>query len=274
MTPRGTHPQLRDESGFTLVELLVAMTLALIVLFGVLSLFDGFSSNAARQTRITDANDQIRNSMDRIVSDLRQSRTIEVADANDLVYTVTDSATATRRERICVDGESRLWRSSVTTTSPPSAPIASGTACPTPDSGAFTITPLRSANTTSNPLFTYDSATPADVRNVGLTFAVDAGDSSRAHTSTLRASAFVRAQSERAPAVDITTTCGSSGEPTLTLEAGAGSFSVTYADLDGNALGASADGSATVLPAGSTKVVATVTAGSGAITQIMKTISC
>lgn len=151
MAPRLAEPQLRNESGFTLVELLVAMTLALIVLFGVLDVFDGFSSNAARQTRVTDANEHVRAAMDRIVSDLRHSRALEVADPNDLVYTVTDSATATRRERICLDSAGHLWRSSVTTTSPPDTPIASGTACPTPSSGAFMIAPMRSANTASNP---------------------------------------------------------------------------------------------------------------------------
>ncbi len=277
MAPRLAEPQLRNESGFTLVELLVAMTLALIVLFGVLDVFDGFSSNAARQTRVTDANEHVRAAMDRIVSDLRHSRALEVADPNDLVYTVTDSATATRRERICLDSAGHLWRSSVTTTSPPETPIASGTACPTPSSGAFMIAPMRSANTASNPLFSYDSATPADVRNVGLTFALDAGSSARAHTSTLRASAFVRRQSERALGLDqdaITTTCSSTGVPTLTLEAGDGALSVTYTDLDGNVLGGSANGSATTLPSGSTKVVAIVTAESGATSEILEAIAC
>ena len=67
---------------------------------------------------MTDANDQVRKTMDRIVADLRQAATIEVAGSSDLVYTVTDSATATRRERICVDTAKQLWRSSVTTASP------------------------------------------------------------------------------------------------------------------------------------------------------------
>ncbi|MFP5362556.1 MAG: PilW family protein, partial [Thermoleophilia bacterium] len=115
MSARPRDQRLRGEAGFTLVELLLAMSLAVVVLFGVLSVFDGFTSNAARQTKITDANGQVRDAMDRIVRDLRQAQTVEVADANDLVYTVTDSATQTRRERVCLDAASRLWRSSVTT---------------------------------------------------------------------------------------------------------------------------------------------------------------
>ena len=61
-------PGLGDERGFTLVELLVAMTMSILILFGILNTLDNFSSNAARQTRVTDANDQVRKAMDRIVS--------------------------------------------------------------------------------------------------------------------------------------------------------------------------------------------------------------
>lgn len=272
------HSQrLSGEAGFTLVEVLVAMTIAVFVLFGILQVLDSFSSSAARQTKITDANAQTRVAMDRIVRDLRQARTVEVAAADDLVYTVTDSATAVRRERVCLDAANRLWRSSVTTTTAPATPIAAGTPCPTAGSGAFLITSLLSANSASNPLFTYDSATAANVRNIGLTFSLNAGNRGRTDTSTLRASAFVRAQSETALPVDdddITTSCSSSGIPTLTLAGSVGPLTVTYTDVDGNALGTSAAGSSTTLPSGETSVVATITATSGALTQIVKAIAC
>ena len=265
------------EAGFTLVEVLVAMTIAVFVLFGILQVLDSFSSNAARQTKITDANAQARVAMDRIVRDLRQARTVEVAAADDLVYTVTDSATAVRRERVCLDSAKRLWRSSVTTTTAPATPIAPGTTCPTPSSGAFLITPLYAANTAGTPLFTYDSASAANVRNIGLTFSLDAGNRGRTDTSTLRASAFVRAQSETALPVtpdDISTSCSTSGIPTLTLSGTVGPLTVTYTDVDGNMLGTSAAGSSTTLPSGETSVVATITATSGAVTQIVKTLAC
>ena len=268
--------RLRDERGFTLAELLIGASLGIIVLFGILSLFDNFSSNAARQTRITDANDQVRRAMDRIVSDLRQAATIEVADANDLVYTVSDSAAAIRRERICLDGSSRMWRSSVTTTGAPT-PMSSGTACPTEGSGAAQVTALLSANSTSNPMFTYDSATASSVRSVGLTFAINAGNRGRTDVSTLRASSFVRAKSETALPVDgddINTTCSNSGVPTLTLSAGVGPLNVSYTDINGNPLGAGAAGSAVVLPNGTSTVVANITSSSGALSQLLKTLAC
>jgi type II secretory pathway pseudopilin PulG len=270
--------RLRDEAGFTLVELLAAMVLSIIVLFGILSVFDGFTTNAARQTRVTDANDQVRVAMDRIVSDLRQASTVEVAGPLDLVYTVTDAATAVRRERVCVDSSSRLWRSSVTTATAPATPIASGTTCPTAGSGAALVTSLQSANSASNPLFTYDTTTAANVRNIGITFAQKAVTRDHVDTSRLRASAFVRAKGETALPVtttDISTLCSSSGVPTLTLSAGVGPLTVSYTDMDGNALGAAtAAGSSTTLPTGETAVVATITATSGAITKLVKTIAC
>ena len=273
---RKTIRRLRAEDGFTLTELIVAASIGIIVLFGILSIFDNFSSNAARQTRITDANDQVRRTMDRIVSDLRQAATIEVADPNDLVYTVSDSATETRRERICLDASGRMWRSSVTTASAP-APMSSGTACPTASSGAAQVTSLLSANSTSNPMFTYDAATASGVRSVGLTFAIDAGNRGRTDVSTLRASSFVRAKSETALPVgpgDINTTCSSSGVPTLTLSAGVGPLNVSYTDINGSPLGAGAAGSAVVLPNGTTTVVANVTSSSGALSQLVKTLAC
>lgn len=269
--------RLSGEAGFTLVEVLVAMTIAVFVLFGILQVLDSFSSNAARQTKITDANAQTRVAMDRIVRDLRQARTVEVAAADDLVYTVTDSATAVRRERVCLDAANRLWRSSVTTTTAPATPIAAGTPCPTAGGGAFLITSLYSANSAGNPLFTYDSATAANVRNIGLTFSLNAGNRGRTDTSTLRASAFVRAQSETALPVDeddITISCAGSGIPTLTLSGSAGPLTVTYTDVDGNALGTSAAGSSTTLASAETIVVATIKATSGAVTQIVKAIAC
>lgn len=266
----------RSEAGFTFVELSLVMMLSTVVLLGILGVFDSFTSNAARQTRITDANDQVRKTMDRIVSDVRQAQAIEVADRNDLVYTVRDSATGYRRERICLDSSSRLWRSSVTTASAP-AGIGSGTPCPTSGSGAFQVTRLRSANSASNPLFSYDSASAAGVRSVGLTFAIDAGNPGRTDVSTLRASSFVRSRSETKLPVgpaDIQTKCSESGTPTLTLSAGVGPLNVRYTDIDGNALGASAAGGAVVLPNGTTTVVANITAASGAISQLMKTLAC
>ena len=270
-----TSSRLRSDAGFTLVELLAAMALSVVVLLATLMTLDTFSTNASRQTRVNDANAQVRSAMDRIVSDLRQAATIEVAGASDLVYTVTDSATETRRERICVDSSNQLWRSSVTTTSPAS-PMPASTPCPT--AGAAKVTELKAANTASNPIFRYDSATASDVRSVGLTIALDAGNGGRTDTSTLRASTFVRSKGEIAAAIDdddLAATCDDAGEPTLTLSSGVGPFTVTYTDLDGNSLGSTDAGSSLTLTGARGTVIANiVSTGTGLVSQLVKEISC
>jgi len=269
-------PAQRREAGFTLVELLVAMVISLVVIFAVLTTLDTFSRNAAQQTRVTDANDQVRAMMDRVVTDLRQAATIEVADRDDLVYTVVDSATQTRRERICLSPSKQLWRSSARG-SPPAA-LPPGSVCPNP--GATQITPLKalgSLGSPTNPMFRYDSGSPASVRSIGITVALNAGNAGRTDISTLRASAFVRSRGETGSAVgddDLTATCNSAGQPTLTLSSSVGPLDVQYTDIDGNSLGTADAGSHLTLSGASGTILANVTSSAGLVSQLVKVISC
>jgi prepilin-type N-terminal cleavage/methylation domain-containing protein len=278
-TPHSPSTLVRED-GFTLIELLVAMLMSTIVLLGILNTLDMFSVNASRQTRVSDANDQVRKAMDRIVSDLRQAATIQVAESDDLLYTVAESATVTRSERICLDTSNRLWRTSTTTAQNASA-ITGGGQCPLPSSGGVKITPLAAANTASNPLFRYDSAAAASVRSVGITVALNAGNGGRTDVSTLRASTFVRAKSETAAPVtgaNISTACNSSSAvPTLTLSSTVGSATVKYTDTEGNVLGSGSAGSAVTLSSATptaTTVIAYVTTSTGLISQLVKTLEC
>jgi type II secretory pathway pseudopilin PulG len=276
MTTSADPPRLAGEGGFTLVELLVAMTLSVLVLVGILTTLDQFSSNAARQTRVTDANDQVRRAMDRIVADVRQAKTIQFADADDLVYTVAASETTTRRERVCLDTSRRLWRSSVVYDAVPAA-IASATPCPTPSVGAARITTLISSSST---LFTYDSPTPDSVRSVGLTFALKAGTVGHTDTSVLRASAFRRAKSETAtaPPVTVTTSCNSADVPTMTLTSSAGPITVKYTDTAGNVLGTGAGATTSVLldraTPTTTTVLANITTSTGIVSELVQVLTC
>ena len=93
--PDFSSPQRED--GFTLVEVLVAMLISTIVLLATLQSVDLFTTNAAQQTRDTDANGQLRLVMDRTVRDLRSSSQILKAAANDLVYAVPAEREHARR---------------------------------------------------------------------------------------------------------------------------------------------------------------------------------
>jgi prepilin-type N-terminal cleavage/methylation domain-containing protein len=273
MMHRRASQMLRGEDGFTLIELLVVIVISMVVMFATLQTLDGFSSNAARQTRLMDANDQARLVMDRLVHDLRQASAVTRAGANDIVYAVSDSPTVTRYARICIDGSGDLWSSQSTTSSSP------GTSCPTGATGwsGARLTTRASANTTANPLFTYDSATPSAVGSIGLTVSLDATSGGKAAASTLRASVFLRARAQRAPVVtpgDIHTTCTSTG-PLLNLGPLTnllnGPVSISYANQNGVPLGS---GNNLQLGNGISSVVATITNAVGLTTVVNKDVSC
>jgi Tfp pilus assembly protein PilW len=263
--------RLRDEDGFSLAEMVIAALLSTIVLLATLQSMDLFTTNAAQQTRDTDANHQARAAMDVAVRDLRGAGKILTASAGDLAYTVPES-TGTRIERLCVSSN-YLYHSSTTTTGSVTAPAA---AC-------STGTKVTTVKSTSSTAFTYDgassSATPTSVKNVGITLGLDASGGGKIHTTTLRASAVRRSSSGLALTdPDIKTVCTGTGA-LLTLDAnipGVSNLSVSYAKTDGTALG-SATGTATTsitLTTALTTVVATVTDSLGVVNILQKGIQC
>jgi prepilin-type N-terminal cleavage/methylation domain-containing protein len=77
-----------DEHGFTLVELLVTMALALVVFGATLSLFDVFQSNNRRDLLRHETQDNARNTMDRLARQLRNA----VAPTGEQVYGALEQA--------------------------------------------------------------------------------------------------------------------------------------------------------------------------------------
>ncbi len=268
-----------NEDGFTLVELVVAMGLSLIVLFATLQSFDAFSSEASRQSRLTDANDQVQAMMDRTVRDLRGASVIVVGAATNLVYSVPDSA-GVRTERICVES-GQLYGFTQVTAAAPGAPTA---AC-------STGTKLARLKSTANTAFTYDgasaAATPATVKNVGLTFSLDATQRGRPGSSTLKASAAVRRTAAMLPISDddIEVGCSPAGPIVqvgigLGLAEDVGPLTVTFTGDGGLSLtGGTIDpetGSAQVLlPAAVTGLVARITDSLGIVRALVpKEVGC
>lgn len=261
------------DAGFTLVELLVGITVSLIVLLATLTSLDAFSSNAAHQTRVTDANGQVRQVMDSTVTDLRGASLILRAAERDLVYAVPVSSTATRVERLCVDS-GELYGSSNADDATPVAPAA---AC----SAGTKIATLKSTTGTA---FTYDgattAATPGLVKNVGLTFGLTIEQAGKTATSTLRASAARRAATAALPIDDddVVPTCNAAGalltlSASATGSAGLGPVTVTYATTGGVTIGTPVTGGIQI-PEGITTVVATITDALGATNTIKKVIEC
>jgi prepilin-type N-terminal cleavage/methylation domain-containing protein len=72
----------RSERGFTLVELLVAMTLALVVLGCTFTILDLFNQHYTRSNQRTDAQDRARLALDRIAWEMRNIATEPTATGN------------------------------------------------------------------------------------------------------------------------------------------------------------------------------------------------
>src|SRR3954453_415592 len=141
----------REESGFTLPELLVGASLMIVVMGAIYGVLTAFQNSAARTSSQNDAQDQARAATDLLSWQLRNLRMpanptggpLEQASSYALVFqTVTPSATAgsnpTRvgRVRYCYDNSTpasaRIWLQTQTwtTASPPAVP--STVVCPDP----------------------------------------------------------------------------------------------------------------------------------------------
>lgn len=265
--PSGQLPARED--GFTLVESLVVMAVAIVVLLATLQTLDAFSSNQARQSRVVDANDQARRTMDQIVREVRNASGILRAGPNDLVFASLDYPNTPRYDRVCLAASGGLYRERSTTTDDP------GGSCPSTVAGwsGGKTTTMASTNSATAPLFRYDKPAAASVRSIGLTFSLDATSGGRPGGSTLRASAFLRRQVERPPVVapgDIQATCTPSG-PLL-------NFGLLTNLVNGPvsvvANGLVPSGGALQLTNSVSSVVATITNAVGLTTVVTKDVKC
>lgn len=137
------------EAGFTLIELVITMTITLAILGATLTTFNVFERNAKRNQQQNAAQDLARAGVDRIARDLRNHATptnelpiaIEKAEGNDVeMLTVgahqTAASTNTRnleRVRYCLNpGDRTIWRQRQSYTGPPPAVPPGMSECPGP----------------------------------------------------------------------------------------------------------------------------------------------
>lgn len=273
---RRARTMARGEEGMTLPEIMTAILLGTIVMLGAYAALDTFTRNAAHHTRVTDANDQVRRTMDDTVRHLRGASVILRAQSADLVYAVPATATSTDIHRVCVDAG--VLHGDVTTGSVP--PVVPGTNC----AALPRVATLDSGTSTA---FSYDGAasspTPSTVKNVGLTISLRATTGSRTSSSTLRASAARRsAQPLPLDPSDLPTPpCTSEGGGILDLAAdvpGLSTLTVTYTDQNGNQIPGSQVGSKLTVGAGGfnsvNQVVATIVDPLGLSTVLRRNITC
>src|SRR3954453_4487132 len=89
--------RLQEQQGFTLIELLVAMSLMLVVLSATLTTFERFYAHTRKAERFSDQLQQVRQSIDRMVRQLRSlanptggTGTIAYADPFKMIFQTTD----------------------------------------------------------------------------------------------------------------------------------------------------------------------------------------
>jgi prepilin-type N-terminal cleavage/methylation domain-containing protein len=285
--------RLRAEHGFSLPELMISMTIGLLILFAMLTVFDTFNTGVDANSRATDAEDNGRRNVAQMVRILRDAgapapttgnstATLIRATDNDVVLRSTswpgESATgsATNIERLCLDTTTKtVWFDGRRSTA--SGPDDPGVACPSVASGwtHFALA-TKVANTTDLPLFRIGTSA---VRSIGIQLRTDSSTTRR--TTALKLASGGTMRGSLPPTVtpgDLTVDCAADGatgarKPLVSLNSDPG--------LSGLKLGTTVSGAVTagagkvLLAAGTTgPVQLVVTNALGLQTLLFKDIPC
>jgi type II secretory pathway pseudopilin PulG len=291
MTPRRSH-SLAAEDGFSLTELLVAMTVSIIVLLATLGALDAFNNGVAVNNRLTDSADTARREVAEMVRVLRdggaptpvsgaQPTTVVQAGANDLVFLSRswpgESATGTGSnhvERYCVNTTTRtLWFDGLKAGTSGSA--QPGAACPSTASG-WTSRAIATnvLNSVADPVFVYGAGNP--VRSVAIKVRLEGGTALKPRPIELRSGATLRgALAPQLSATDIVVGPCDGGKALLSLGLGAGGPTANGARLSAPN-GVPAGAGQVLVPATSTpaNIVLTITNLLGLQTLLTKSVSC
>ena len=217
--------RLRDESGFTLPELMVAMVLTLIVMSAALTTLEQFTHMGKRSERRVDMQEQARNATRQMTRTLRNvagssetSDVIERAEDFDLVFKMVDeSGTAAganaqhlKRVRYCV-GTSSAARDKIyvqeqtwTDATAPAVPPASSCPSTTWDTSRVLTEDVTNRSGTDRALWTYRVA-DGQVAAVSISLFMDEDTSAAPGETALTTGIFLRNQN-RAPFASFTAT--------------------------------------------------------------------
>jgi type II secretory pathway pseudopilin PulG len=200
-----------EESGFTLVELLVVCVLMLVVLGATLTTLTSFQSNAQTNARQNDAQEEARRATDALARDLRNlaSPTNETPDAikralpQDLiVQSIADvrpvgssNLRNSKYVRYCYDASNRrvlLQERTWTEATDPPFPSAAGCAA----GGDWTTTKVAATDVVNGtrPLFTYNSTDVLRITEIHTSLYVDVNPGRRPKETSLSTTVFLRNQ--------------------------------------------------------------------------------
>lgn len=203
---------MKAESGVTLIELLLAITMMTGVLLATFAVLNGFQNATRANFAQNHAQSQARGAIDRLARELRnaaspqiQSAPIERADADELLFLTVDpsgpgtgaNTAGIQRVRYCLKtGADRqeLWRQTQTwgTARPPPPPAPAD--CPHSTFGSSTLITDMVARKTAQggPLFTYDAGSAADVTAVTMELYTDTDANRPPSAQRLRTTVYLR----------------------------------------------------------------------------------
>lgn len=224
---------LRDESGLTLTEVLLASVMMIVVLTATLGAFESFTRNTRTNEEQNDSQQLARQAMGQLARELRNHAVantaapegIALATPFDLVFetvgrdrpSVTQNQANIERIRYCLNSEDparavlyaqvQKW----TTTNPPDMPSTSS--CP---ALGWEGTRIVAENVTNRiggadrAVFAYDATVPAEVRRVSMTLFVDTTPTREPKETRLDSGIFLR-NANHSPTSSFTTYVNGSG---------------------------------------------------------------
>jgi prepilin-type N-terminal cleavage/methylation domain-containing protein len=210
--------RLRTESGFTLMEVLIASSLMLVVLGATLTVFEQFVQVGNRNTQQNDAQDKARFAIDAVTRQLRNlalptpasPNSIDQAGSYDLVFKTADPGR--RRVRYCLQttapystSNGVLWLQTQTglagAADPPSPSTSS---CPAPlTSGGWSAQTVVASNVTNRnnadrPIFQYNAptSTTSKITEIHVALFVDSDPIRSPAESKISSGVFLRNQNQ------------------------------------------------------------------------------
>jgi prepilin-type N-terminal cleavage/methylation domain-containing protein len=205
-----TRP-LRDESGFTLVEVMVVAALFTVVMGALLSVFDTFQKTSVGNQKQNDAQDAVRVSVDSITRELRnlasptntQPQSVLRAGPSDLIFrSVAPKKPAgslntlnTWHVRYCVTSGGALWREQQTWTGATAPAWPTTTDCPgLPSAWPTQSLMVRNVANGTRPAFTYNSAALTSITEIAASLFIDTDRGHSTKEVTLQSAVFLRNQ--------------------------------------------------------------------------------
>ena len=201
---------LREERGYTAMELLVAGTIFIVVLGATLTPLEGLWRTSKTNEQQNASQETARSAIDRFATDVRsiggQTQLIEKTGASDIVFKTTDPYTnpsgtnydSVKRVRYCLSGTTLFRQEQTWTGATPTLP--SSTNCPEPSGWSTSGTQVAAniVNGVGTPIFTYDNGVTANIKTITIDLMADTTPNSSPKTTELKTAVTLR-NTDQAP---------------------------------------------------------------------------